>query len=661
MTKKIVAFALVGMLVLAGAATTWAEGQGEGAGATGSAALITDTHGKNAWDLSEWEQATGQTLTLTQAPMLDAMDLPSLEQRLPDEPLVLLPTSEEKRVGTYQDVGWLQGISPSHHERGMCRSAEYGGQDNQFLRTCQAMESSDGGRTWTMTLRKGLKWNDGTELTTADVAFFVQDVAQYEPFGTAITSGARHVANAYFKVIDDYTFSFTYPQTNIAEVGRLAEHYIAWFHKGYLSQFHPKYVGQEKVDSMAKEAGFASAAEFFKDKVDEGQGFPRQNVDLPTVTPWVLKVGAPANTYVFERNPYYFAVDAIGQQLPYFDEVRRHATTDPTVLKLRALNGEYDYQLFLGLDIFPAAKTTETNEQTIRAVSWGGTHLVGGAQMLEFNQTTNDPDIRELVSSRDFRCGISHAINREAIATLIYYGAVPYGPLSFDERSPFYNERASTVCGEYDLDTAGSLLDKAGLDQKDGDGNRLWKGKPLEFTATIRIQYESAPVAELVKLNLADVGINMNIRSTDGWGGLQSVRNSGDMQAYIGSAWSTYATAALETASFGAPYSNHAYFGPRWTQWVASDGAEGEEPPDVIKEGVALRQLLATQASLDDRVATMKKITDLHADNLWAIGIVGGVNTVVTRYAMANVPGDDPENCWHCGDRGRPEVWFRNE
>ena len=368
MTRNIVRYSLLALLVFAGAATALAAGEGEGAMAdAGGAAVIADSHGKNAWDLSAWEQVTGQTLTLTQAPMLDAMDLPPVEQRLPDEPLVLLPTSEVKKIGTYQDVGWLQGISPADHEKVMCRAAEYGGQVNPFLRTCQAMESSNDGRTWTMTLRKGAKYSDGTEVTTEDVAFFVEDVAHYEPFGTAVTSGTRHVADATFEVIDDYTFSLTYPDTNIAEVGRLAEHYVTWFHKGYLSQFHPKYAGQDKVDGMAKEAGFASAAEFFKEKIDEGQGFPRANPDLPTMTPWVLKVGAPATTYVFERNPYYLAVDAIGQQLPYFDEVRRHATTDPTVLKLRALNGEYDFMLFLGLDIFPAAKTAEANEQIIRA------------------------------------------------------------------------------------------------------------------------------------------------------------------------------------------------------------------------------------------------------------------------------------------------------
>ena len=654
MTIKIVRYGLLALLVCAGATMATAE-----------AAVIADNHGKNAWDLSAWQQVTGQTLTLTQAPMLDAMGLPPLEQRLPDDPLVLLPTSQVKKIGTYQDLARIQGNGPesygSNTDRVKCRSAEYGGQVNRFLRTCQDMVASNDNRTWTMTLRKGAKFSDGSPMTTEDVAFFVEDIAQYEPFGAAITGGSRHVADAEFQVIDDYTFSLTWPEPKIGQVGRLAEDYFVWFHKGYLSQFHPKYAGQDKVDAVAKEAGFASAAEFFKDKADEGLGFPRANPDLPTMAPWVLKVGAPATTYVFERNPYYLAVDAIGQQLPYFDEVRQDSSTDPTVLKLRALNGEYDWMFTLGLDIFPAAKTTEVTEQTIRAVRWADTHLVGGAQLLEFNQTTNDPDMRELVSKRDFRCGVSHAIHREAIATLIFYGAVSYGPLAYSEGSPFYNERAATACGDYDLDTANSLLDSAGLNERDKEGSRLWKGKPLEFTATIRIQYNSAEVADIVKQNLSDVGIDMNIRSTDGWGGLQSVRNSGEMQAYIGPAWSTYATDVLETASFGAPYTNHAYFAPKWTQWVATDGAEGEEPSDVIKEGIALRQMLATQSDLDDQIATMKKITDLHADNVWAIGMVGGVNTIITSYNMANVPGDDPENCWHCGEFGRPEVWFRDE
>ena len=98
MTNKIARYGLLTLLVCAGATVAMAD-----------AAVIADNHGKNAWDLSAWEQVTGQTLTLTQAPMLGAMDLPPLQQRLPDDPLVLLPTSQVKKIGTYQDLARIQG------------------------------------------------------------------------------------------------------------------------------------------------------------------------------------------------------------------------------------------------------------------------------------------------------------------------------------------------------------------------------------------------------------------------------------------------------------------------------------------------------------------------------------------------------------------------
>ena len=42
---------------------------------------------------------------------------------------------------------------------------------------------------------------------------------------------------------------------------------------------------------------------------------------LPTLDPWVLRVKPPADRLVFVRNPYYYRVDAKGQQLPYIDRV----------------------------------------------------------------------------------------------------------------------------------------------------------------------------------------------------------------------------------------------------------------------------------------------------------------------------------------------------
>ena len=46
------------------------------------------------------------------------------------------------------------------------------------------------------------------------------------------------------------------------------------------------------------------------------------NPELPVLTPW--KTVNPINTpqWILERNPYYFAVDTEGNQLPYWDKIQ---------------------------------------------------------------------------------------------------------------------------------------------------------------------------------------------------------------------------------------------------------------------------------------------------------------------------------------------------
>ena len=49
--------------------------------------------------------------------------------------------------------------------------------------------------------------------------------------------------------------------------------------------------------------------------------FANDNVDLPSLNPWVNTTPSPAQRYVFVRNPYYHRIDEKGQQLPYIDRV----------------------------------------------------------------------------------------------------------------------------------------------------------------------------------------------------------------------------------------------------------------------------------------------------------------------------------------------------
>ena len=47
---------------------------------------------------------------------------------------------------------------------------------------------------------------------------------------------------------------------------------------------------------------------------------------------------------MIKRNPYYFAVDPEGNQLPYIDEVRFTFFSDAETLNLAAIGGQIDMQ-----------------------------------------------------------------------------------------------------------------------------------------------------------------------------------------------------------------------------------------------------------------------------------------------------------------------------
>jgi peptide/nickel transport system substrate-binding protein len=49
--------------------------------------------------------------------------------------------------------------------------------------------------------------------------------------------------------------------------------------------------------------------------------FNNDNVDLPSLNPWILTTPGPSERYVFVRNPYFHCIDESGQQLPYVDRV----------------------------------------------------------------------------------------------------------------------------------------------------------------------------------------------------------------------------------------------------------------------------------------------------------------------------------------------------
>ena len=68
----------------------------------------------------------------------------------------------------------------------------------------------------------------------------------------------------------------------------------------YLKQFHPKYVGKEKLDQLAQGGKFDNWVNLLKFKNNW-----RLNPELPVLAPW--KTVTPINTpiWILERNPYF--------------------------------------------------------------------------------------------------------------------------------------------------------------------------------------------------------------------------------------------------------------------------------------------------------------------------------------------------------------------
>ncbi len=84
-------------------------------------------------------------------------------------------------------------------------------------------------------------------------------------------------------------------------------------------------------------------------------------------------------------------------------------------------------------------------------------------------------------------------------------------------------------------------------------------------------------------------------------------------------------------------------WGREWQRWLASEGAEGEEPPaDVLRVAELIDQAFATPDP-DRRAEIVEQIVELWKKNLWVIGTVGeNPRAGVIKNSMKNVPPNLP-------------------
>ncbi|MEE6288809.1 ABC transporter substrate-binding protein [Georgenia sp. MJ173] len=607
---------------------------------------------------------TGTPDAAMESPMLtelvDAGDLPPLEERLPATPMVLEPVHSEGSFG-----GTLRRAQTDGQARAVLESFANVGlmewnweNDTPAPSLAESVEVSEDNTTYTFTLREGLKWSDGEPFTTEDLMFTIDDYlnnATTMPFPPFWFSDGDGTPDA--EATDELTLTITFDEPFALFQKYMAHPAVSHQFikpKHYLEQFHPDYTDPAEVDAAVQEAGFDSWDQLFADRDNSWT-----NPERAVMGAWLVVNPASSSsaTAELERNPYYWKTDPSGRQLPYIDEIQVQVLAQDA-LDLRAANGDLDFQAnHLGYNT-TQVYLENAEQRGYNVLRWAPTGSLLG---MNFNLSHKDEDMRELFLEDDFRAAFSQAIDREDMNERLLGGLGVITQPTSPEGSDYYVEGAGQNNIEHDPDEANRLLDGLGLTETESDGTRLMAdGTPLEIVLSYVEDNAMVPRTDaynMVRANLAEVGIDLILRPVDGslYGELRG-GNDFDMSGTTVAEddWDLEPVWYIPTA----PNSHSA---PGYGQWYVSGGAEGMEPPAEIQELMDSWDALRGAESDEDRIAAGQEIMRQHDENTYIVGLLKlPFQPVIAADNLVNVRDDQPKFSFYYGREGvtKPELLF---
>jgi peptide/nickel transport system substrate-binding protein len=591
--------------------------------------------------------------------MLDALvkagTLPSVDQRLPNDPFVVGP-------GVYLTKDQLPDWQPGVYGGTLHMATPVANWDadvfvamNEPLLTApkigvqgivgnvvQDFKVENNNQDFTFTMRKGLKWSDGQPVTSEDVRFTWEDIYGNDKISPAgVPSEFR---NGYaddggpgkLTIVDDYTFKiqFTKPYGGFLRnltIEGWKGYTIIVNPSHYLKAYHIKYTTIDKLDADLKRLNLTNGEwwQVFGDKRCQNWDMTNPKcANYPGLYPWIVKASGSPSTLTWERNPYYFKVDTKGQQLPYIDKIVSIQQDNPEMVNVQILAGNVDFMESesAALVKMPLYKQNEA-KGGFKAILLE-THLDLSAIMInetfvDLQSDTATKNWQTMSQDLRFRQALSLAMNRQEMIDNVYYGYAAFPDQTVD---PAYVK--------YDVDKANSLLDAMGLTKKDADGYRLYPdGSAMNILLT-NGQEDAGfiPIADLISADAKKVGLKLAVKAVDtNLRGQQTAANQ--IQMYV--MWD-------HDRGWDNDVTDPGRAGTAWGDWIKSLGKKGVEPPDWIKKAVDIntRRWSAISGS-DVYNAIVTEGLKWTADNLPYINLVEHVKSpVIVNNKLGNVPAD---------------------
>ena len=203
---------------------------------------------------------------------------------------------------------------------------------------------------------------------------------------------------------------------------------------------------------------------------------------------------------------------------------------------------------------------------------------------------------------------MSYALNRNDINELVYGGLAgpPSQVVPFPE-SPFHLAELASAYVEYDPEQANAMLDEMGLTGRDGNGFRL-RPDAETMSLTVEITDGFADVGELTREYWEAVGVKTN---------LKVIERSLWQQRYVSNDMDV-------------------------SMW--SGGERSEEPPDFMKQAIALYDEIKVTVDPAKQHELFKNILRIKVDHLWDIGLLSPPPPIVgvVNAKLRNVPERAP-------------------
>lgn len=559
--------------------------------------------------------------------MVEAGTLPPVEERLPVNPTVVNAVEVGSYGGSWQRAyrgpGDRWGPTKLMEERVLKWRMSADDTAELVPGYIESYSVNEDSSAFTFTLLEGLKWSDGVPVTTEDVRFWYEDIFLNEAIVPTIDpTFAPGGVPMKVEIADERTFTVSFEQPYVYFLQILAKDSTGepsldrpsfLFPKHYLSQFNNKYTSEEELAAAAAEFNVETWRELWGSSGAVTGWW--QNPDLPVITAWRMKTPAPAEVVVMERNPYYYAVDQEGNQLPYIDRIEHRLFQEAENLNLMIAQGQIGMQ---GRYINSADYTfyRENEERGGYSVMTG---IGAGTWAMMPNLNVKDEVLRDLYETDAFREALSIGIDRELINELAFSALAEARQVSPISGSPYFNAELEQYRATYEPDRANQLLDEIGLAERDSAGYRLRSdGQRL----AIVIEGNNASFSDALELltdNMADIGVELLVRIIDRtqW---DNNRDNNDFQMQ----WIGFDRLSVVSAD---PRRMMGWdgFANQYFVWYNTDGESGIEPPEdhAIREIYALWDEASQAATIEAADEAVNALIAKFVTEGWVIGVVG--------------------------------------